>query len=293
MQKEKKQKDKLNVVKARLIYGEESIIKIRNREESHYSESKTPTSRTEPRRRHGDRYSRSPSPHASVFKRLKKYRSPSPWPRPWKEGGVFNRLGRKEPATSACSGSRQRSPQAKRTESPKGLGCLAKFKTYDGSEDPEDHLKLFQSAVKNRRGSCCIQSRPEKIIFIMETVRGGNKPNFKKGFKNKQRPDRKLDRFSLLTKTPKEIFALEKGKFKALPPMVTPVEKRDLNKYCEFHSDTRHSTDECMQLRKQIDEMIKAEKLSQFIKELKQNDKPKAPKKGEASGKDNVVYPIS
>ncbi|GKE55707.1 hypothetical protein Tco_1494892 [Tanacetum coccineum] len=44
-----------------------------------------------------------------------------------------------------------------------------------------------------------------------------------------------------------------------------------------------------MQLRKQIDEMIKAGKLSQFIKELKQNNKPKAPKKGEASGKDKPL----
>ncbi|GKD60031.1 receptor-like protein kinase FERONIA [Tanacetum coccineum] len=51
MQKEKEQKDKLNAVKARLIYGEESGVKIRSREESHYSESKTLTA---PRRRHGD-----------------------------------------------------------------------------------------------------------------------------------------------------------------------------------------------------------------------------------------------
>ncbi|GJU67612.1 hypothetical protein Tco_1253871 [Tanacetum coccineum] len=80
MQKEKEQKDKLNAVKARLIYGEESGIKIRSREESHYSESKTPTARTEPRRRHGDR------------------------------------LGRKEPVISARSDSRRRSPQAKRTK---------------------------------------------------------------------------------------------------------------------------------------------------------------------------------
>ncbi|GJT19807.1 hypothetical protein Tco_0878513 [Tanacetum coccineum] len=116
MQKEKEQKDKLNAVKARLIYGDESKIKIRSREESYYSESKTPTAQTEPRRRHGDRHSQSPSPHASVFKRLKMYRSPSPRPRPRKEGGVFNKLGRKEPTTSARSGSRQRSPQAKRTE---------------------------------------------------------------------------------------------------------------------------------------------------------------------------------
>ncbi|GKE74629.1 hypothetical protein Tco_1536670 [Tanacetum coccineum] len=88
---------------------------------------------------------------------------------------------------------------------------------------------------------------------------GGNKPNFKKGFKNKQRSDRKPDRFSLLTKTPKEIFALEKGKFKAPPPMVTPAEKRDPNKYCEF------------------------------IKELKQSDKPKAQKKGETARKDKPL----
>ncbi|GKC83847.1 hypothetical protein Tco_1139564 [Tanacetum coccineum] len=42
--------------------------------------------------------------------------------------------------------------------------------------------------------------------------------------------------------------------------MVTPAEKRDPNKYCEFHADTWQNTDECMQLRKQIDEMIKVAK---------------------------------
>ncbi|GKA91827.1 hypothetical protein Tco_0813752 [Tanacetum coccineum] len=45
----------------------------------------------------GDSIPDSPSPHASVFKRLKKNRSPSPQPRPRKEGGVFTRLGRKDP----------------------------------------------------------------------------------------------------------------------------------------------------------------------------------------------------
>ncbi|GKC04150.1 hypothetical protein Tco_0995760 [Tanacetum coccineum] len=71
--------------------------------------------------------------------------------------------------------------------------------------------------------------------------------------------------------------------------MVTPAEKRDPKKYCEFYADTGHSTDECMQLRKQIDEMNKAGKMSQFIKELKQNDKPKAPKKGEMVRKERPL----
>ncbi|GKD80176.1 hypothetical protein Tco_1342797 [Tanacetum coccineum] len=127
-----------------------------------------------------------------------------------------------------------------------------------------------------------------KASSSLKQSEGKDKPNFKKGYKNKQRPDRKPDRFSLLTKTPKEIFALEKGKFKAPPPMVSPAKKRDPNKYYEFHSDTGHSTDECMQLRKQIDEMIKSEKLSQFIRELKQNDKPKAPKKRKHSERINI-----
>nr|GEX03132.1 hypothetical protein [Tanacetum cinerariifolium] len=48
------------------------------------------------------------------------------------------------------------------------------------------------------------------------------KPNFKKGsFRNQQRPEQKQDRSTLLTKTPKEILALDKGKFKPPPPMIT------------------------------------------------------------------------
>ncbi|GKB10365.1 hypothetical protein Tco_0844288 [Tanacetum coccineum] len=132
MQKEKEQQEKLNAVKARLLYGDESGIKVRNHEESHYSESKTLSARTEPRRRHGDKHSRSPSPHASVFKRLTKNRSPSPRLRPRKEGGVFNRLGRKEPTTFARSGSRQQSPQAKKNRS------AAKEASAKGDTVPRD-----------------------------------------------------------------------------------------------------------------------------------------------------------
>ncbi|GJS51916.1 reverse transcriptase domain-containing protein [Tanacetum coccineum] len=113
--KRKRAERQINAVKARLIYGEESGVKIRSREESHYSESKTPTARTEPRRRRGDRYSRSPSPHVSVFKRLKKDRSLSPRPRPRKEGGCIM-VGKKgDPATPHCLIVVDESSKAKRT----------------------------------------------------------------------------------------------------------------------------------------------------------------------------------
>ncbi|GJT30954.1 reverse transcriptase domain-containing protein [Tanacetum coccineum] len=385
MQKEKEQQEKLNAVKARLLYGNETGRNQRNHEESHYSESKTPTARTEPIRSYENRHSRSPTPIASVFKRLKQNRPPSPRPRPRKEGGVFNRLGGKERSASARSDGRHQSSHEKEIEDKDAQP----LKTYDGSGDPEDHLKLFQAATKTERWAMptwchmfnstltgnarvwfdklpresidsyedlrtafrenylqqtkhikdpveihhikqrdgestedfmerykaeildvegapeCMKisgfmhgtTHPELIKRSYEKIprsmdemyrvptsflqgevaafshgrkkapapwkqpEGGNKPNFKKGLKNKQRSDRKPDRFSLLTKTLKEHFALEKGKFKAPLPM----------------------------LRKQIDEMIKSGKLSQFIKELKQSDKPKAQKKGETAGKDKPL----
>ncbi|GJZ62984.1 hypothetical protein Tco_0619405 [Tanacetum coccineum] len=100
------------------------------------------------------------------------------------------------------------------------------------------------------------------------------------------------DRLTLLTKTPKEIFALEMGKFKTPPPMTTLVEKRNHAKFYEFHGEVGHTTDECMHLKKQIEEMIKAGKLSHLIKEIKQNsgkEQSKAAKKGETSGKDKAL----
>nr|GEX88786.1 reverse transcriptase domain-containing protein [Tanacetum cinerariifolium] len=106
------------------------------------------------------------------------------------------------------------------------------------------------------------------------------------------RPKRKQDRFTLLTKTPKENFALEKRKFKAPPSMTTPVEKRNHVKFCEFHGEVGHNTDECFHLKKQIEEMLKAVKLSHLIKELKQNNRkeqPKTTKKGETPRKEKPL----
>ncbi|GJW62489.1 hypothetical protein Tco_0111824 [Tanacetum coccineum] len=74
--------------------------------------------------------------------------------------------------------------------------------------------------------------------------------------------------------------------------MTTPVEKRNANKFYEFYGEVGHNMDECMHLRKQIKEMLKAGKLSHLIKEIKQNngkEKPKVTKKGETAGKDKAM----
>ncbi|GJS35103.1 hypothetical protein Tco_0533485 [Tanacetum coccineum] len=106
------------------------------------------------------------------------------------------------------------------------------------------------------------------------------------------RSERRREKFTLLIKSPKEILALDKGKFKTPPAMTTPAEKRNNNKFCEFHGEVGHNTDECMHLKRQIKELIKAGKLWHVIKELKQGSgkhQPKAAKKGETSGKDKAM----
>nr|GEY95708.1 reverse transcriptase domain-containing protein [Tanacetum cinerariifolium] len=59
-----------------------------------------------------------------------------------------------------------------------------------------------------------------------------------------EREGKGSSRFTPLTRTPKEILAAEAGKFQSPPPMVTLVEKRSSNKFCDFHNDKGHSTDE-------------------------------------------------
>ncbi|GJR55098.1 reverse transcriptase domain-containing protein [Tanacetum coccineum] len=159
---------------------------------------------------------------------------------------------------------------------------------------PKTVDEMMRVTTSFLRGEVAASNHERKKTFPpWKQHEGSQKQNFKKGgFRNQQRSERKQDRFSLLTKTPKEIFALDKGKFKAPPPMTTPVEKRNHAKFCEFHGEVGHNTDECMHLKKQIEEMLKAGKLSHLIKELKQNngkEQPKVVKKGETSGKDKAL----
>ncbi|GKB27832.1 hypothetical protein Tco_0867233 [Tanacetum coccineum] len=139
-----------------------------------------------------------------------------------------------------------------------------------GYADLVSHVQLYADR-KCEGGKWQPRITSRKKSFPSWKQQEGNQKNiFKKGgFRNQQRPERNQDRFTLLTKTPKEISALEKGKFKALLPMTTPVEKQNHIKFCEFHG-----------------------KLSHLIKELKQNsgkEQPKVAKKGETSGKDKAL----
>ncbi|GJX35715.1 reverse transcriptase domain-containing protein [Tanacetum coccineum] len=162
MHQENVQQENLKAVKARLNFEEAS----------QYSESGTPSRRRDLKKRLGSRHVRSisgsPEPRRdhpesprkrgpereTVFKRLEK--------------GVFHRLRDKGKNISAYSNDSRRRASSQRIESllesegsaeghwkskPKRQKSsiendLSQPWTYDGSEDPEDHLKNFQAAAK-------------------------------------------------------------------------------------------------------------------------------------------------
>nr|GEU61586.1 reverse transcriptase domain-containing protein [Tanacetum cinerariifolium] len=102
--------------------------------------------------------------------------------------------------------------------------CMKIFKFMHGITNLELIKRLHDKIPKSMdemmsvttsflRGEVAASNRERKKSFSPWKQEAGQKQNFKKGnFWNEQRTKRKQDRFTLLTKTPKEILALDKGK---------------------------------------------------------------------------------
>nr|GEZ60721.1 reverse transcriptase domain-containing protein [Tanacetum cinerariifolium] len=310
---EKARHERLKDVHARLYFGEGPRERIR--ENSHYSNTRA--KHTEPERvkiqdrlKYGDRhvFDRLGNRRQSVFDRLSEASSLNTIrSRPRKINtkdplrgrshartlgtprGDHNRGGKgfssiKESYGDSFSHSyRDKSNNTKRRDrSPSSSASrsnpseekhleIHNIKQRDG-ETLEDFMERFKIEIGRMKGA------PE-CMRISEFMHGINNPELTK---------------RLNEHDAKGILAAEANKFQPPPPMVTPVEKRNSNKFYDFHNDKGHSTDECMQLKKQIEELVRAGKLSHLIKEIKQGrEQPKAGMK-EAAAKDKptTIYMV-
>ncbi|GJX02884.1 reverse transcriptase domain-containing protein [Tanacetum coccineum] len=79
------------------------------------------------------------------------------------------------------------------------------------------------------------------------------------------------DSFESLSMSPKEILATEKAarNFEPLPKMFKSKRSRDMSKYCHFHEDYVHYTNDCRHLRTQIQEVVKSGQLLHLVKGIK------------------------
>ncbi|GJV67140.1 reverse transcriptase domain-containing protein [Tanacetum coccineum] len=135
---------------------------------------------------------------------------------------------------------------------------------------PKSIDEMWKITTSFLRGEVAAGNQERKKTFPpWKQQDAGHRQNFKKGgFKNQQR------------------------KVQSSSSNDNTGGKRNARKFCEFHGEVGHTTDECMHLKRQIEEMLKAGKLSHLIKELKQNngkDQAKVAKKGEVAGKDKPL----
>nr|GEV52846.1 hypothetical protein [Tanacetum cinerariifolium] len=157
--------------------------------------------------------------------------------------------------------------------------CMQIFEIMHGINNPELTKRLNEHVPKTME---------EMMIATTAFIRGETAAaSKKKGHVSWKTQDQSK-------RTPKKILAAEANKFQPPPPMVTPVEKRNSNKLCDFHNDKGNIIDECMQLKQQIEELVRAGKLSHLIKKIKQGrEQPKIGRK-EAAAKDKptTIYMV-
>ncbi|GKA60891.1 hypothetical protein Tco_0760298 [Tanacetum coccineum] len=137
--------EKLKGVKARLNFDKSSGT-------SRYSESRTMSTR-EHEKRHRSRHSRSPRPSPSVFSRIRRERSRSPRGGHWKSRSKKKKPSREKDDLSqpwVCEEIDPFTPRIRYFDFPK-TRMPSHVKIYDGSENPEDHLKIIHAAAKTKR----------------------------------------------------------------------------------------------------------------------------------------------
>ncbi|GKB16138.1 reverse transcriptase domain-containing protein [Tanacetum coccineum] len=119
-----------------------------------------------------------------------------------------------------------------------------------------------------------------------------------RGQKNKDRfspyrgPNHGL--LSNLSKSPREILATERAakSFEPPPKMFGSKRSRDTSKYCHFHEDYGHDTNDCRHLKVQIQEAINSGQLSHLVKGIKK-EKAKSTDTPRGEGKkDKSIAPV-
>ncbi|GKC29134.1 hypothetical protein Tco_1036428 [Tanacetum coccineum] len=68
--------------------------------------------------------------------------------------------------------------------------------------------------------------------------------------------------------------------------MVGTPKKRNMNKFCDYHQDRGHNTNDCYHLKKQIKEAVASGRLAHLVKDIRQGGQKG---KGSAKGKKKVI----
>ncbi|GJX75987.1 hypothetical protein Tco_0322798 [Tanacetum coccineum] len=85
-------------------------------------------------------------------------------------------------------------------------------------------------------------------------------------------PYSRRETFTPLTKTLKELLAMESANFPPSPPLIGTPEKQNLNKFCDYHRDRGNNTNNFYHLKKKIEDAVTLGKLAHLVKDIRQGN---------------------
>ncbi|GKC54750.1 reverse transcriptase domain-containing protein [Tanacetum coccineum] len=108
---------------------------------------------------------------------------------------------------------------------------------------------------------------------VRDNFNTGRHRDYRAPYPQREQTNRAVPVLSLdsLTKCPKEILATETQLQLPPPrPVANPLRTGDPDKYCDYHQDKGHHTNDCIQLRKQLEIALESGKLNHLMKDLRQ-----------------------
>ena len=88
-----------------------------------------------------------------------------------------------------------------------------------------------------------------------------------------RRDTRPID-LNILSKAPKEILATEHQlRLPAPPPLRGRPSRENMDKYCDYHEEKGHLTNECHNLKEQLKKAIESGKLDHLIRDVRQRNR--------------------
>ncbi|GKD89162.1 reverse transcriptase domain-containing protein, partial [Tanacetum coccineum] len=146
---------------------------------------------------------------------------------------------------------------------------------------PRDiHQRLtFPTSTRNDKDNRSNQRRDYKgndyknPYKVRDNFNGGRHRDYRAPYPQRDQANKAVHVLSLdsLIKCPKEILATETQlQLPAPRPVANPLRTGDPNKYCDYHQDKGHHTNDCIQLRKQLEIALESRKLNHLMKDLRQ-----------------------
>ncbi|GJW07625.1 reverse transcriptase domain-containing protein [Tanacetum coccineum] len=145
---------------------------------------------------------------------------------------------------------------------------------------------------QDSRTQCKINPKKPKTMYVRPAWTGVPEKARNRGGPREARknmgvytPYPRKDTFTPLTKTPKEILAMESVSFPEPPPLIGTPEKQNLNKFCDYHGDRSHNTNDYYQLKKQIEEAMASRNLAHLVKDIRRTNQ-----RNGSQGRNNVNF---